>query len=741
MPPYQAGWTLDSDIPAARSLGARLEWICTMVNKISHPVTRISSYLALAWLILIGTSTWASCVSPFTLEQVRSYAFPASLVASEKGARVAWTIDDHGRRNVWAAAGPKFQARQLTKYADDDGQEITSLQISPDGEWVVYVRGGEHGGNWDRGLPTNTLSQPSATTVEIWSLRFHGGEPVLLAQGDTPSVSPDNRQVAFLKDDEAWVVPVDGSLPATRLFTIRGKTRSLEWSPDASRLAFVSMREAHSIVGVYSDAHTPILWIAPSTSHDGTPRWSPDGKRIAFVRLPGDGGVPAPALQLQPTPWSIWVAEARTGVASRRWASGESLRDSYDDRYLAWATDDRIVFRSYQDGWQHLYSVAALSGEPLLLTPGNYMVEDVVLSKSKRYLVFNANVGNTPDDIDRRHLFKVPVDRADVQALTTGEGLEWAPVVTEGNQVLFFTATARRPPMLGTLAFESGSVRLLTPELLGRDYPVEHLIAPRRVSFQAADGTTVHAQLFSSPHRTGKRPAVVYLHGGPQRQMLLGWHYKAYYANDYATNQYLASCGYIVLAVNYRLGIGYGHDFHFPSGAGRRGAAEYQDVRAAGQYLRSLSEVDPQRIGLYGGSYGGYLTAMGLAYDSDLFAAGVDIHGVHDWTMDYGADELLPGKRYEMPIDAARALSVAWQSSPVAAVASWRSPVLFIHGDDDRNVRFSQTVDLVRRLQRTSVHAETLVLVDETHNLHRYANELRMNQAIVDFLDLHIGMQ
>jgi len=692
--------------------------------------------LLLVGLVCAPLPTW-SAPAP-TLEQLRGYAFPESLVTSPKGPQIAWTVDDHGRRNVWVATGPDFKARQLTSYADDDGQEITSLQVSANGAWVVYVRGGEHGGNWDTGLPTNVSSQPLATKVQIWSIPFSGGPPQLLAEGDAPSISPDNRRVAFIKEGGAWLVPVDGSSEAKRLFTIRGRTQSLTWSPDGRRLAFVSSREAHALIGVYSDESTPILWLAPSTSRDGSPRWSADGKRIAFARVPGDGGVPAPALRFEPQPWAIWIADARTGDARLRWASGKSLRDSYYDAYLEWADGDRIVFQSYQDGWQHLYSMPESGGEPVLLTAGSYMVEDIVLSADKQYLVFNANAGDDPDDIDRRHLYAVPVNGGKARPLTSGLGLEWSPVITGSNQLVFVSATATRPPLLATAQMQGGSVRLLTTEFLPAGYPQKSLVTPKRVTFKAADGMTVHGQLFEPQPGGGKHAAVLYMHGGPQRQMLLGWHYMGYYSNDYAVNQYLASRGFVVLAVNYRLGIGYGHDFQFPPGAGRRGAAEYQDIQAAGRYLQSLPTVDARRVGLYGGSYGGYLTAMGLSHDSDLFAVGVDIHGVHNWTVDYGADELLPGKRFEMPADSGPALEMAWQSSPVAAVSTWKSPVLFIHGDDDRNVRFTQTVDLARRLESTGVHQETLVLVDETHSILRYANELRMNQSIVDFLHRYL---
>jgi dipeptidyl aminopeptidase/acylaminoacyl peptidase len=325
------------------------------------------------------------------------------------------------------------------------------------------------------------------------------------------------------------------------------------------------------------------------------------------------------------------------------------------------------------------------------------------------------------------------------KALTSGTGLEWSPVVTRDNRLVFIGATAQRPPLPMTMPAAGGMAQQLAPDLEPANYPTQELVTPHRVSFAAQDGVTVHAQLFKPADFNGKHPAVVFVHGGPPRQMLLGWHYIEYYSNDYALNQYLVSRGFVVLAVNYRLGIGYGHDFQYPPNAGDRGAAEYQDIQAAGRYLRSLPYVEPARVGLYGGSYGGYLTAMGLAHDSQLFAAGVDIHGVHNWTADFAASSLLTRQHYEQAPDLEKALAVAWLSSPVSAVATWKSPVLFIHGDDDRNVRVSQTIDLVRRLQDTPVHQESLLLVDETHGILRYANEVRMDEAIAEFLQRYLS--
>ncbi|HKZ03775.1 MAG TPA: alpha/beta fold hydrolase [Pyrinomonadaceae bacterium] len=256
--------------------------------------------------------------------------------------------------------------------------------------------------------------------------------------------------------------------------------------------------------------------------------------------------------------------------------------------------------------------------------------------------------------------------------------------------------------------------------------------------YKSPDGVEVHAQLFEAGSAAAKKPAIVFVHGGPPRQMLLGWHYSDYYSNAYALNQYLASRGYVVLSVNFRLGIGYGHDFHRPPNAGVQGAAEYRDVKAAGELLRGLQQVDSKRIGIYGGSYGGFLTALALARDSELFAAGVDIHGVHNWTAER-AQPLLEN-RYEKAPDTQHALDLAWQSSPISSIATWKSPVLVIHGDDDRNVRFSQTTDLVRRLEKAGVPFEELVIPDDTHHFLRHANSVKVNSATAAFFDKVFGM-
>lgn len=153
-------------------------------------------------------------------------------------------------------------------------------------------------------------------------------------------------------------------------------------------------------------------------------------------------------------------------------------------------------------------------------------------------------------------------------------------------------------------------------------FPIHDLVIPKLVTIKAEDGLDIFCQLFiPKGAKVGDgRPGIVYTHGGPMRQMLLGWHYMEFYSEAYGINQYLANQGYVVISINYRSGIMYGRSFRNAPNTGQRGASEYQDVVAGAKYLQSRPEVDPEKVGLWGLSYGGLLTAMGLARNSDIFS-------------------------------------------------------------------------------------------------------------------------
>jgi dipeptidyl aminopeptidase/acylaminoacyl peptidase len=669
-----------------------------------------------------------------TLESIKSYPYPTELTASANGTKLAWAFDEQGKRNVYIAEAPSYLPQKITNYNFDDGQEITSLSISRDGKWLVYVRGGDHGSNWGDDFPVNPTFNPVMPKVQIWSIAFSGGDPKLIAEGDEPIISPKSDSVAFIKGGQVWIAPLNASAAAKNLFTSHGTSGSLNFSPDGNLLAFVSNRTDHNMIGVYAMNASTIKWIAPSFKKDASPRWSPDGINLVFIRTPGTGGTPDSLLARRHQPWSIFTADVTTGKANEIYKTPETLEGSIPTTHggynLHWAAQNRIVFLSYMDGWPHLYSIAATGGTPLLLTPGSFMAEHVQLSNDGNWIYFAGNTGPDKLDIDRRHIVRVPVDKPVPEIMTPGSGLEWFPAPVGNNAVAFISATAQRPPLPAILSFDKKEVNLIAADHIPASFP-QTLVTPKQVIFKAPDGATVHAQLFEPSGNLSKKPAIIYVHGGPPRQMLLGWHYSDYYANAYATNQYLATQGFVVLSVNYRLGIGYGFTFHQPKNGGRFGAAEYQDVRAGALWLQTQSFVDKSKIGIYGGSYGGYLTALALSRDSKIFAAGVDIHGVHDWS-NLGRTPQQSGGYQKIPdLDSAQHLS--FLSSPVATVKKWTSPVLIIHGDDDRNVQFSQSTDLVKRLEKLNVPIETLVIVDDTHHWMKHENAVTVGQAVADF--------
>jgi dipeptidyl aminopeptidase/acylaminoacyl peptidase len=490
----------------------------------------------------------------------------------------------------------------------------------------------------------------------------------------------------------------------------------------------VSARNDHAFIAVYDVAAKTLRFLAPSVDTDGEPVWSPDGRRIAFLRNPaGADGLPFTP-QRSGQPWSIQLADVATGVAQQAWIAdtgpGSVFREVVAENQLLWASDDRIVFPWEKDGWTHLYAVPASGGRAVPLTPGAFEVEHVAISPDRASIVYSSN----QDDIDRRHIWKVAATGGPPTAVTRGTDLEWTPVVTsDGRGIAFIRAGTRTPPhpVIQVGAAAPRPLAATTPA-----FPEAALVDPQPVLFPAADGMTIHGQLFlpRGAKPAERRPAVIFFHGGSRRQMLLGWHYFYYYRNAYALNQYLASRGYVVLSVNYRSGIAYGMEFREALHYGAQGASEFNDVLGAGLYLRGRPDVDPARIGLWGGSYGGFLTAMGLARASDLFAAGVDLHGVHDWNI-----EIQNWVSTYDPTRQVEAAKLAYESSPIAYVKDWRSPVLLIQGDDDRNVQFSQTVQLAEALRPHGVHVEQLVFPDEIHDFLTHAHWVAAYQAAVDF--------
>ncbi len=678
----------------------------------------------------------ASVAAPsFTLEQVMSAPFASDLEAAPEGGRFLWVANREGRRNIWVAepGDGAYVSHRVTADDADDGIEIGHVSWAVNGERIVYVRGGDL--EFPHRPPVNPALLPSGVEQEIWIVAADGGDARKLAAGRAPHVSPDGSTIAFIKDDQIWTLKLDDAeAEPVQLFHGRGRPGSLAWSPDGASLAFASNRGDHGFIGLYSFAQQSLRYLDPSTEIDREPVWSPDGRSLAFLRIPPDTAGVEFKPRRKGTPWSIRVVDVSSGEGREIWRANEGpgsvFRHIESDHQLFWTAGDRVVFPWEGDGWLHLYSVPVGGGEATTLTPGSFEVDFVALGHDRRTLVYSSNQG----DIDRRHLWEVAPDGGTPRQLTRGDGLEVIPVLAPDGTLAVLHADARLP-LRPAVVTGDGELRDLAPQMIPTDFPAAKLAVPRQVIIDAADGMKIHAQLFlpASSAAGAEHPAVVFFHGGSQRQMLLGWHYMSYYSNAYAMNQYLASLGYVVLSVNYRSGIGYGLDFREAVHYGADGASEFNDVEGAGLYLRGRPDVDGSHIGAWGGSYGGYLTALALARASDLFAAGVDLHGVHDWNLEM--------KNWEPDYDPhadPEAARIAWESSPLASVKTWRSPVLLIQGDDDRNVQFSNTVRLAAALRAQGTPFEECVFPDEVHGFLLHRSWLKAYNLAADFFDRHL---
>ena len=598
------------------------------------------SALFVAAACMLGAPASLAQAQTFTIEQALSAPFTSDLFAAPSKGRFEWVANINGRRNLWVAepvsGGKGYVSRQVTHYADDDGQEIDSAQFTPDSSSLVYVRGDDVQGE---GHPVPNPSWiPMGAQQQLWIVSAEGGEPRLLAEGRDPVISPDGKLVAYISKGQVWALHLDDAkAKPAQLLQTRGSAGDLRWSPDGSRLAFVSGRGDHSFIAVYTEATGAVTYLDPSTDRDADPAWSPDSTRIVFLRSPPSRS----SIPFEPHrsgfPWSIRIVDVATAKAHEIWHAddgpGSVFHATDSDDQLHWTAGDRIVFPWEHDGWLHLYAVPASGGTASALTPGDFEVEHLSLSDDRKTLVFDSNQNDRdPKDTDRRHIWRI-VFAADgsnhaLESLTTGEGIETQPVVASDGATIAVLRSDVRLPMRAAVV-EAGSGRLtdLAPQAVPADFPAAHFVTPKQVIFPAADGLQIHGQLFlPTDLKPGEhRPAMVFFHGGSKRQMLLGWSYMEYYSNAYAMNQYLASLGYIVLSVNYRSGIGYGLNFREALNYGATGASEFNDVMGAGLYLKNRPDVDGARIGSWGGSYGGYLTALALSRASGLFAAGVDM--------------------------------------------------------------------------------------------------------------------
>lgn len=705
----------------------------THLNASGRSHREISLAITKLTVALVGLLA-ALPLSAQATEDTAFLKFPmATEISAGESPAVAWLVRQGENSILMFASAPDFKPIKLFSQSDLDGQPINSIATSPDGNFVVFHTGVPFGGSGDGYNPANLLEAPKA---KLWLMQTHAGaKPIDLGVGFNPKFSPDGKRLLYRQGRDLWSANLANPPEKPSILVPGGAGYNQGvWSRDGRTLFFVQDRGGWSFLGQYTMGDDRVKWLVTGPHRLSSPVISPDGLTIAYLRWPArEHTISYDVTENQSfAVESVDIATGRVrALYEPRGKAGSQLSDDAEGQ-LRWADNRNLVVRSEEDGWARLYALPRGGGTPRALTPTSCEVAESELTGSDTlFVIHNCR------DLHTRQLSRIKVSTAQERPIASKDvvmGL--ARSIGDDRYVAFTGADAQNAPMLRVLDLQSGQLALAErPSDYGYTYRFS-APAPQVVNLKASDGGTVPAQLFL-PATKGPHPSLVYVHGGPPRQMFPAFHFSGYYAKDFAFNRRLAELGYAVVSINYRSGVGYGKAFREAPQRAWRGASEYADVLGAGRWLAQRKDVDPDRIGIWGGSYGGLLTAQALARNSDLFAAGIAVHGVFDWSW----PSPTPGHQNPSRIfgvgEADKPL--AFRSSPLGAIGGWTSPVLLISGDRDMAVDVLETIDLHQKLNSKGVDVRTVILPGEAHDIIQHSNWLRVWRESRDFLGEKLG--
>lgn len=660
-----------------------------------------------------------------------------------------WTVPvDEMASGVPGAARPVWETEEAE----------SGFVPSPDGSRVACTAGGDV---WVRDLPSPSGGPDAPDRPDAGTAAGSGevGEPRRLTR--TPELaesgvvwSPDGERLAFSRARVVTRVEADPDAGS--------KVRFARTEIDGAGLGVVPAGGGETIVVDTGDGTTSdVGWV--DDDRLVYQRLSPDlqVREIVVVEVERGAGAVAGTGITTETGNTAGPGSVVHGDRDDKWWSmvflGAGPRPSPDGRWIAFLSD--------ASGWDHLYLVSPDGGPARAVTSGSFEVRNPVWAPDGRRLAFDASIPGRP--AARRLVLAEIVDGDGETRVTpwTGERGEWRGTDTtprwspDGTRLLYQRASPQHPADLFVIdagnrgnvpppavnadagdaapgagaagAGDAGAEDAARPRRLTVSLPPElrdvEFVEPEPVRYASADGSEVPAYLFVPPgidrdrddlarSRSRRHPAIVWVHGDGITQNFDGWHLRRDYAVYYSFHQYLLQRGYVVLAVDYRGSVGYGRDWrqgHYRDLGGR----DYEDVEAGAGYLAGLGFVDPERIGVWGLSYGGFMTLQALTVTPELFACGVDVAGVPDWTWWYDDPDgpWIRGRMGTLEDDP----ELYRRASPIHRLDRIVRPLLVLHGTADVNVPFLESVRLVDELTRLGVDFDFEMYPGELHYFHR----------------------
>lgn len=646
-----------------------------------------------------------------TIERISEIKYPSSPIWSPDGRQVAFLWDSWGKQDLFVV-NPGETPRALTDFPVDPDLLVSDIDAAAwvSADEILFSKDGQL---W-------TVSPSTAKPMRY---------PELSDAADF-TLSPDRKLIAFTRQGDVWFASLDAK--TQRQVTVLPddmRAGDAVFSRDAKSIAFIATRRTSLPQSVPLPFNGDLIRSFRTANPNGERRlgvvsvyggdveWIPTTGNVGSVQFTGNGSVLYEERSPDGKTREIRVA-ARGGVPRTLWKDHDERWWSptrRDNRTVVSPDGESVAYISDRSGWIHLYVMpvnATSESQARQLTSGNYGVGLPDWSPDGRRIVYHHSVENNQME---RFVDVIDVATGDSVTVTTEPGVNFdASFSPDGSQIVYHRTDPENSLDLYTapVRAQAPSVRLSDSMPAGLDKA--DLTTPVAVSFPSRyDGAPVPATLMVPKNldRSRRHPAIVWIHGSGSDQNYLGWH-PGSYRMYYSVHQYLVQQGYIILTPDYRGSSGYSRDWSTGVHMGV-GVSDTADVASGADYLKTLDYVDPNRIGVWGLSYGGFMTLQALNTDPLLWRCGIDVAGVVDWAT-YGAGYTTP--RLGTPVENPEIYDV---SAPVKHMDRLERPLMIMHGTFDRNVAFHDSLRLIDVLVKLGKDFETVVYPGEIHFFRR----------------------